>query len=541
MKCEKCGAEIEGSPAFCTNCGAPLNTADRKEENGTPKQVEITIDKPAEGKEKKEKKKLLNISLPKWVKPAAIGAGAVILIVLVIVLALILIPEKGNFGEMKGNILLMTDGETKMIHSAGTDPIRIDGGYEMAAISLDGTKALFVSAEKNAEKVLYFDGKQTVPVTEKTSDCKLSPDGSRIAYRTSDGTLWLYNGGSDIQIAEKVNEYQLSTDGTYIVYSAEYGEGSTGFIWHDGKSESIGPEKTPAAVSNDGKLIWYFRETDGINALSVQKGIDGKITKLAVAPRKIFFNRDFSQIIVIDAEDNTYLSTGSEAVRLASAPLMPVCPDSVGSYEYACGEDASAKMLDLRSFAGMYFVTDAGTTSDVYYADAKFNVGKVFEGASDFDLTDDGSTLFFVKDGGLKKLNVASGDGESEVVIDGAVRDYSITSDGKTVYYSTNEYEIYCFAGGNSQKLADDYIGGDIFRDGRFYFISNYKLFTASGKKVTKIGDNLENCNISGVSCTDFDIYLEIRTPLSEAISTDGRKFTVYELIPPEKTVENEE
>ena len=399
---------------------------------------------------------------PKNIKGLLIkfGIPVVALLVIVVICVNLFTPSKFSFFE---NTIFSVYNSDKEKSSVVVNNKLVDGQF-------DGDISYFVSSMKSEcqailsenNQLFFVNSKGVFKVSDDVSDMKISYDGKYISYIDSDDTLYLYNVGkkSKEKIADEVNdEYAISPDGKTVLYSVENDDGDDElFVSVNGKSTKLVKDLLPIGVSNGGKYIYAYSDSDLYTV--TMKGDKNKIS----SDRRggYGFNRDNTEILFFTksgTDVNAYLSVkGDDKIKMSSSDLKMLLPQNHAStrtdFDMMDYDGMNGEAYDISSFKNQAFV---GVT-DVILVDKKGENEKIVKNVVSPVLTNDGKYVYYIKAQNLYR-SLMKKDAESEKLASD-VKSFAVTNDGKAAYFIDKDDTLRFVKGGGksekSEKILDD-------------------------------------------------------------------------------------
>lgn len=522
--CPSCGFVNEPNTKFCQNCGSSLTGA--------------VADTGKEEKKKSRVKKPVNVK-GFDLKKILVAAGAIVALVLVIVILSNLF-KTGNYIECKNAVFTYNADEEYLIGLVDGKLCSIDSdshGYDVT-INLDGTKAVLYSY--GSRELYYFDGSAVRSVAEDVESWEISADGSAVIYNTEGDELYdlyIYSGGKSTMIASEVAGSCISPDGGTVGYIGNVNRETNsfkGFIW-DGSEKELGKNKTPLALSNGGKYIYYLKgsidEIDSNSAtVYVQKGTnDDTKQKLGDVSytMEFYLNADGTQALLVE-NDKTYVSVkGGERIKISGSDCTLVLPQNT---QRCIGEIVTT--MGIKSFADMYYCTNSnsGGGYKLLYVNKNFEASTAANNVDSYIyLADDGKTLYYLKGDSIRRINASKSGSEAETLIEDDVLRFCTTKDGKTIFFVTDEGELYGCKGGKKTKLLtddlDNFAAYALYGGDTIYYISDGELYSSKGDKTTKISGF--SGDVVSVYCSYFGITVHCSDDGDINIyrSSDGKNY----------------
>jgi hypothetical protein len=415
--------------------------------------------------------------------------------------------------------------------------IEKDGGSDaVVTVNQDGTE--FVAAvEQDGESVLFYsDGEEIKSYTEPSNigtsiiETSITETGEAILFATgrvySDNcSLKILKDGEITVLTEKLSYivntdfpvfiFWNSDDGNSIIWYQnynKYSETSTAYLYKDGKSAPLGDNIDISGITDNTDMIYYEQD----DKFYVQNGFDYDSRVLIAEAdegstvRVKYYNKDYSQIIYsVYGEDitqikNYYYEYGKKPVFLADGLLnreTPVFEEDIDDLK-GCYYTVENDSLDL----DVYYFGDtfervfekqcvsvlafSGTNNILYNAEDNLYLYDSLrkESVSVFDKTNittytatpDLSEIYINRKNDyndLEALYYVNQNSENTIISDNVIDSFI---DGETLFYITEDYELYSVKNGKSEKIyifiqenvIDTRIGKDL---SGYYFVQFVK------------------------------------------------------------------
>ena len=531
MFCSKCGSKIEDGCAFCTQCGA-------KVENGNASVVESALEAKSAKKEKVKKQKADHNN-----KNKIVGIVASVIVVAVIVGLVFLV--KGLFGgsnQVSKYAEINYDLSPYVLYNG-----KIVEDYESTSNQYAWGTSLSGDCVITSDDYCIKDGKAYELEGVISHHVAVAASGNGVAYCTEDGAVMLLdtNTGKTTTI-EKRGDFAgvaISPDGKTVLYT----DGEVAYIYNKGKSTEIFEADDGVimvgAVSDGAKYIFIDENVYDTNTMYCLDKDGDEIEKFKDVSYVKYTNADNTQIaffngyigvgdemIVYDAttEDETKIdfddSDGNifrtlipiaHKYSAVSAAISAHYGNAVGVKNlFASGVTAfdTDNLLECYYHFGDYTgaIAEFGhlgygyTELGIYgIEDEEFeNVAEMiysyaFLSNGDFVYIDSSEKLVLYKDG-------------DKETIDRDVMGFVDSYDGKSIYYLTNDCELYRYKDGKSKEIAEDVsnvmvVGNDMV----VWNVENDKYDYSDGAHLTDIIDQYIYDN-GKVKKVDKDIWYEI-------------------------------
>lgn len=516
MKCPNCGTGLPDNAKFCGSCGSTIEQPSRP----APVDGGGAAPKPSAA------------AMKKFRIPAVCAVAAILLAVVAWVLF-----KPSKYAEIKGGVTYYQSDGTFVFVSSSGDKTELDSDdYPYVYVSLDGEKAAFVIREDDTRILYYSDGGKPKQIAEAYGiGYKLAPSGDAVAFTARDDgddydemTLSVYSGGKVKKIADEVygDRFCISPDGKTVVYAAGYDEDDGDFksyIW-DGNSTEIGENKNPIAVSNGGKLLYYYYKS----TFYVQKGKKDD-TRQRLGDGYHLFNRDLTEVISYSISENkstAYISrNGGERQKLSGGYASMLVPATI---QRVTGEDV--QLYGVSSFDDTFYLSDSGSIVRITGKYAAETIAKSVSGAA--YLADDGKTIIYIKGSSIYKANGLKS-GEEAVKLAGGVEGFIATSDGGAIFYYDDSELFYLKGSGKVKALGDidvsqyGSVSWGLFKGKTLYYADDGELRSTDGNNVTSSGFTGIDGEVTAVWTNE--LYVSVTTDddgdYAQYISRDGKSF----------------
>lgn len=483
-----------------------------------------------------------------------IGAAIVAIALLVTVASIILSGSSyDEIMDLHSFIYSPEDKEVYVLYDGEVvgSPIECDK-YQVEGYSEDYTICFFktTSGEGEDAEVKYYLADKDEIIALPETDLKyssLSADGEKLfAYeetKNDDGSIdrkyYIY----DIDDASKT-EFKYSGDSLEsversknfesILYTSTSGEGedetTTLYLYTDGESIKLGANLYPVAVSDNAKYIYAYSQekTEENNSESYYDlssfkytlyTLDDEGNKTKIADKfdrySEEFNTDLSQMLFIADEKAYFYEHGEEKVKIAgnAEGIYSLTPQNVAKIDDFCGTP----------------VIVYGNGSSIYRVeDDEADVEKIATDVSTRRLSNDGETIYFLKNGSLRSINVNDPTSTDEILVKNDVETVLVSNDGKNVYIVDKNDTLYYVEGAEeTTRIADDVEDVYMTIEGTVLYTDedNVLYCSENGKKGEKIDDDV--CYVE-VELGTVVYYADKNSSTGNAsvsISDDGTSF----------------
>lgn len=496
MFCSKCGKKIEEGAKFCINCGSPVEKMEPVQkvepvQEMQPVKAEVTATElkpePAQPEPEPAQPEPASQQEPEAVQPqpspakkepaasnegrrkrshsniALIGILGLGLIVAIAALVLKLtIGSRSSAtcfteSQITLNMLEFADGDKITLFTGSGDAVVFEvSDLSNGDMNLDCSKLALV----DEDQVLYYADKDgLIEVADHVVDIKMSGDGNVIAYTVSEAganqlSLYVYDREkkSKTLIAENASSrgFAVSPNGQTIAYIGDYvsEEDFSLYLSIDGESEKVGNTKSPLAVSDHGKYLYFVDE----GRLYVKKGEDAE--KLSSDFGYVYLlNQDYSEIVFNDGFQCYISKKGNPKKEFLSEEYTQILLPSNVAYK----EDVmlGGIVCGVESLTGyLYQANDA-----VFYVDDKMNNIKVYDGYMSYHVVSESNdSVLFTKDESLYKIKDYTGKTQPQLLGENlGIRTFITNGDNSYVYYLNIDDELMYQKGtSDPKKIADD-------------------------------------------------------------------------------------
>lgn len=472
-----------------------------------------------------------------------IGLAAVVLIVvLIIIIANISSSSSsgglGGIAAEKPFAVFETSNGT-YFYKGDKEIYSIDSELAGHIFSIDNSSCVFQTED---DELYIIDGDKEVKLGEGIKSAHaISPDGSTFVFTNEDNELTVYRNGDISKITDidesgedYIERAVTSPDGDVVVYSIASYDSDTWekeintYIYTGGKAEKLAKDATPLAVSKGGDIIFvskndklgYFKDKDGDEFISVKSSADDFI-----------FSSDYKSLIFYSGSSTYYFDASME-------DPVKVCS---GSVSLVLADNTTGQVSSLKEFIG----TNNGNVCRFSLDGDEFERTKLVSNSYDYVLSNDGSYIYYLKSGKLRRVDTRTGDNDEEFAkaeddtIIGfiPIQDFSgfylVGNGGSSLYYVGK-------SGGTADKpFAEDIEGAVVDDSGVVVYLTDYSggtgtLYYSSrgekGKKVEGIGECTDSMysdstvreEISDLTGSTVYIYNEDGELY---VSTDGKSF----------------
>ena len=464
----KCGTKCPEGTVFCSNCGSKFEPPvqqpiqpDQPEPPLTPSlPPEPAVAMPQQNQPPASSSNSLN---PKLI--AIIGGALAVIIIAVLAFVFLGGGSGGQFDMQRGgftSFFRLEDGwggdvETFITDSRG-NAFNVNSWLNRSATSLDATRFAYLTDEGD----LYFihNGNRQ-RVARDVSNFVMSLDGSAVVYVTDTddddlGTLvlWQARNGSTRVVETSVVHYQISIspDGRTVGFAVlDRNDDVEGFFSVNGRTaESLGRNRIPMVISNSGRFVYYFNESNQQFRVSHR----GDSVRLADSDNLfgLWFNRDLTEVMFV-ADGTTFISErGRERQRISNNHLVPALPEFI--------QTSGMNVFGVRSFRNIIAESRSdsnmwgwSSTYDLVYIDGSFETNRIARNVIQHEVSRDGGTVVYLNSQGrLTKLtNVSRTEPTTfEFSTRDEIEEFVMTADGSQIYFINDFNDLYFIRGTNS-------------------------------------------------------------------------------------------
>lgn len=570
MICEACKHENRVDAAFCTECGAKFES---KSEEVKPEEVKVEESKleepkPEEAKAEETKEEAVVAEPAAAAKPPSAiattieslkklppkklailgGAVAAALLLFIIIIAAAVGGGGSNFSMMAGQMQFLQEGSETVIIS-GNNRIVIDGNLHSRSISMDGTSAAVLTdfTSSGGGTLWFVSGSRATRVADDVFDFMLSDTGRGMLYETDRAgnrvTLNLYDTrrSNHTRISEDAlrGDFTISPDGRTVAYVVIEGNNDhVGYmVVNNRRPERLGANIYPAAVSDGGRHLYYFREDGNNMSFHVRSGRNSArlIENMSTWNfPTILFNQDYSQVLFTHEGRTFHSRNGSERERVSALYI-----DSVVIPPFAQVRIVNfGAVFGISSFANQTVIS-SGTDGEarLEFIDRRFEATTVSgtAGIRSGQIAENGREMLFInRSGHLMRVNPTRSNAETVEVVRN-IRDFVASPDLSHVYFINNDRDLMHVRGNRTPSRIADFASHLVMspRGNRAFFITDMgsnggDLQTSNnGNRASRIATDVRNVwSIgSGVlySNIDNDIYRSNGNANFSRIATDAR------------------
>lgn len=547
MFCPKCGKGLPDNAMFCDNCGTRLVPDVSSEENvqqaswenqqpvqpEAPRQEAPVYGAPQAAASAAGEKKSIDIQALLNNKLVWICLGAVIVVIIAIIIIANAASSSGG-SSLKGTpiktpytFLYTSDGT--YVYKADKEITKFDSYTYSSAVSDDQSAYACI----DGDNVLYLiSGDKSVTVDSDVTSVYMSDDGSTLVYRNDDKELWYYRNGSKKKIAEIDSDYsptvRISPNGDTVVYAVDESSKTVTYIYSGNKAEELATKLTPISVSNGGSVI-YAENTNGkLGYIKNKKGDDFETVRSLDGSYTL--SEDKKSLIFYSSSSTYYFDTSLEdAIKITSGWISLVLP-------YKTTETVPG----FKNFLGM-------NDGKIYRFELKrgdFEKTKIVSGDYNYQVSPDGSSIIYLKNGKLHKVDTKTGENDDvfATINDEDIAGFIAIPDFSGFYLVNEDDDFYSDVrnlyyvgknGGEAKKpFAEDVYRAALNDSGVIVYLTDYSggsgtLYYSSrgdkGKKVSGIGECTSYLYTeSSYSGSTIYVYDEDDTLY---ISTNGKDF----------------
>jgi hypothetical protein len=546
--CTGCGGEVAKGTRFCGTCGAAIPSEDGNAVS------ESVIAAPKQ-------------SLP-IKKIGIIASVAVLAMIAVTVCARLFAPSNYVTAKNSPAILRMADnGKQVIVSHANGNKETFDGDfYTQFFGSLDTTKGAFAVITGGDDSDPYVTTLYKIVNNKSTAFASipnaanaygiLSADGSAVVWLVrlhfnEPPSLYIYRDDKTRLISDMddILSFCVSPDGKTVAFIRS-GNENICLIWRDGKIvDTFGDNVRPVALSNDGKLIYYYDyDSDG---LYVKKGNDK--VKLASGTSSMdfnmYFNKDNSSILY-SGSTGVYVShDGEEKIALAGrGPVRLLLPSAVVRIPVWYLDHSvivnvnSFKGTFYTGLSGIYRITDQDQSERIAQSSKELPLttsAAASAGTANAQLLADGKTILYLRSGGIYKVDGSRVKIKEEKLCDDEVVSFKALPDGSAFYFVNEANELYYQKGKGKPSLISDeldrndklwgWYGGDFFavfgKDGSVFYLVDGKLYSSKAGSKGSLVRGVDSDNLYNIWAHNYAIYVYSSSLTEFYESIDGINF----------------
>ena len=364
----------------------------------------------------------------------------------------------------------------QVLEDAGKWQVLRDGAVaaELAAepvsllAGLDG--AVCALQTREGDVYLLREGER-VKVADRVYCMALSGDGSALACVTESLTLELYDTGTlaSSRVAKRVYGVSLSPDGGTLAYYTMDSDGTTTAWLYDGKkSEKLGENRIPFALSNGGRYV-YCR-SDHTGDLYVISGGDSLRLASDMDPeRGVQLNADHTQLMFTAGDGICVSRSGKEAVHLGEGTLELILPRGCGAVRrMESGFELST--LPVSGLGGRFYTDGTG----IFWMSGRSSLHPLAEQGSRAQVSADGKRLFWM-DGEGQLWTAERGALNLSRLLAADVADFALTGDSGGVWFTDSLGTLwYRELRGVARPVSEDAQAPVLTHDGRCIFFTGW-------------------------------------------------------------------
>ena len=460
-----------------------------------------------------------------------IAGGAVLLAVIVFLLIHFLGGGSSSSGQTGAMGNIMPTYNSQLVIPDATAEIKEMINDEVVNYMLSPNRAGAVLYTK--DDVYYTDGKYLEELAKRVdvSYITISDDGSAVTWIEQGKDLMYYRDGLKDYVesdAKNLGMPTMSANGKFLFYTISDPEKDEvhGYVYDGIRVQEYGKNEAPFYLSSDEKYCYFFKlhmNTQTADLMVRPNGNSGADVKLiddwASGNMSDFrFNADGSEILYT-SEGKIYLCIrGGEPVKVCSGySFTPVVP-----YGTAVGSSVA-----IKSFTNSFIRVE----NDVFYINGKGEGLKVARNITGkVCVADDGKTLTYIKEDNVYQVN-GTKEGAEQVLIADDVYDFIPTTDGKTIYYLDEDWELWCVKpkGEPVSICRDDNVNASLSYEGLYngkdlLYTLDEELYIVRGGTPEKI----KGINQDVLTARCYGKYIVLDGEDGVLFSGDGKNFSIY-------------
>lgn len=492
MFCNQCGIKLPDDVMFCPECGAKQEVADAIPDVAVVQNIQPVPEK--------KKRKSYKIFIP-------IG-----IILTVVILGFVFIfagnRKSSSFVEVSKNVVFLLYDDFLNLNG---EKIELTERISSNWYSGDGTVTVFKDVN---DSLFYINNKmETVFVSDNVMNAITAVSGNYFAYTVYEseeysekGILYLYDTKNDksIKISEDVFTwfgFSISPDGKTVAYlkNYEYYNDNTLYFYTLGKDEKKVDKDGcfPIGISEGGTYLYYVNQDNKLYCF------DGKETEKIAADIDggLWFNSSMSEMLFIkDGKTYFYNSKFKEAIRVCGSEINAVLlpkDDMRDIFMYVCCTEF-AEIVGKDSLTDSVLISD----SDLYWFNKEgTDTVKIDSDIDDYQLSKDGKSLLYLKNGELYKINKLNEEMKAKLLYDESyLYDFVASRDLSKVYIITHHSELLYLKGKNrTEEICESFYVSSTDNiayneaSGKIFYIQDFDLYCAgiSGNSVEKKAESV--------------------------------------------------
>lgn len=502
MKCIACGAEGPEGARFCRKCGADFSniTGEGFTQPDVPQEEHYGEASDTELGARK--------SRTKPPKRVLIIAGVLVVVVAAIVLSigLGLFSSSGGKGAFPAHSIiafyLPDDDETVIVIDGVPLNKTIDGDVyypddTLLPVYNDNYSARMFNV-LSGEELYYVSTDGIIRIADAGYGGMFATQGKAVAFIDDAGALNVYDLDTgrtrEIDVVGdstgynygyySKGVYRISPDGKTVAY---LDQDNDLYIDIDGKATKIDSEVDGIiGLSNSAQYLYYTRN-DSLYVSTAGSTDRQKVKSNVDSYSFCIINRKNTELIFCSDEKMYHVKGAGEAVYLgisASYGVYDVMPLSLSAADITGGLHGT--LLDR-----VYIDEDGGT---LYYVSSNGESNRITRESEQHYITKDGKTLFYSRTGSVYRVRI--GDNTSGDRIAEDVTSFTVSLNGKYVYYIDRDADLYCIEGSkDARRIASDVSSIYMTHDGILLFINDDDtLYSCSnGKDYDRVADDVDS------------------------------------------------
>lgn len=251
-------------------------------------------------------------------------------------------------------------------------------------------------------------------------------------------------------------------------------------------------------------------ENDGLYITSLK----GDSKKLGAGLEHYFvFNKEHTQLIFFVNGSCCVTDKGSDKVKISDSYgyVMMVVPDFTSiAYSFSNKSYDSVITYGIEKLSEHFYSED--NNDNLFYINKDWSTKTIASDVDDWKINHENSRLYYTKNDSLYRVNNLN-DSDAVSIADDVAK-FTITSDGKAVYYIDNMDTLWYRKGTKKAKqISNDVYSLSITHDDYALFITEYSsnsglLFSSkNGNNKSQISDNAFNVKVTNVATYYYANY----------------------------------
>ena len=312
---------------------------------------------------------------------------------------------------------------------------------------------------------------ERLKVADRVYCMALSGDGSALACVTESLELELYDTGTlaSSRVAKRVYGVSLSPDGDALAYYTMDTDGTTTAWLYDGKkSEKLGEDRIPFALSNGGRYV-YCR-SDHTGDLYVIRGGDSLRLASDMDPEQgVQLNADHTQLMFTAGDGICISRFGKEAVHLGEGTLELILPRGSAPVRWM-GSGFVLTTLPVSGLGGRFYTDGSG----IFWMSLRCRLHSLAEQSLQVQVSADGKRLAWLDEDG-QLWTAEQGALALSRLLAADVTAFTLTSESDGVWFTDSLGTLwYRELRGVARLVSEDARAPVLTHDGRCLFFTGW-------------------------------------------------------------------